>query len=338
MVSLMQRWAPGSWYLDFYAFKRPLVPVDDLAPEAGDVLVRARRNGAREGTPVFLDPAGRADALVNAFWRDPDVRRLKPSTVRRYARSLKVWLDFLHSLDVRWDQVSRSELAAFKEWRLSAEENPRTVVAGSFCVDQAAIHRFYRWAAEQHGVENPVRLRVIGETFFGSKVTRLEATPSGIRRADVKWLTPEAFRLWRNLGLRGFTADGMPSARWKGVRCLYLARDHHVVLGRKIESAQFRLESDPVQLDFEFLVPVGPAGQQFRADKNQPGRINLRDRDLDVVLLLPMRRNLPAVDHDGIATVAADESVADLQPGTSGPHEFPSAGCEYQAPAGGQKP
>jgi hypothetical protein len=71
-----------------------------------------------------------------------------------------------------------------------------------------------------------------------------------------------------------------------------------------------------VQLDFEFLVPVGPAGQQFRTDKNQPGRINLRDRNLDVVLLLPLRRNLPAVDHDGIATVPADESVTDLQPGT----------------------
>ena len=93
-----------------------------------------------------------------------------------------------------------------------------------------------------------------------------------------------------------------------------------------------------MQLDFEFLVPVGPAGQQFRADKNQPRCINLGDRTLVVVLILPMRRNLPEVDHDGIATVPADESVTDLQPGTSGPHEFPSAGCEYQAPAGAQKP
>ena len=97
-------------------------------------------------------------------------------------------------------------------------------------------------------------------------------------------------------------------------------------------------ESDPVQLDFEFVVSVGPARQQFRADKNRPSRINLRDRNLDVVLLLPMRRNLPAVDHDGIATVPADESVTDVQPGTSGPHEFPSAGGEYQAPATAQKP
>jgi hypothetical protein len=33
---------------------------------------------------------------------------------------------------------------------------------------------------------------------------------------DVKWLTPEAFRLWRNVGLRGFTFDGMPAESWSG--------------------------------------------------------------------------------------------------------------------------
>jgi hypothetical protein len=93
-----------------------------------------------------------------------------------------------------------------------------------------------------------------------------------------------------------------------------------------------------VQLGYEFVVPVGPARQQFRADVNRPGRIDLRDRDLDVVLLLPLGRDVPAVDHDGIATVPADETVTDVQPGTSGPHEFPGAGGEYQAPARTQKP
>ena len=67
-----------------------------------------------------------------------------------------------------------------------------------------------------------------------------------------------------------------------------------------------------MQLDFDFVMSVGPARQQFRADKNRPGRISLRDRNLDVVLLLSMRRNLPAVDDDGIATVRADESITDL--------------------------
>jgi len=116
---------------------------------------------------------------------------------------------------VRWDRVDRSVLAAFKEWRLSAQDNPGHVAPASFKTDLSALRRFYLWAAEQ-GVENPVRLRVIGTTFFGEEKTALEATPSGIRRADVKWLTPEAFRLWRNLGLRGFTAEGLPGPHWRG--------------------------------------------------------------------------------------------------------------------------
>ena len=40
----------------------------------------------------------------------------------------------------------------------------------------------------------------------------------------------------------------------------------------------------------------------------------------------------PAVDHDGIATVPADESVTDVQSGTFGPHEFPRAGGQTKCP------
>nr|WP_197672068.1 site-specific integrase [Alloactinosynnema sp. L-07] len=182
------------------------------------MLERARRNGARDGTPYLLGPDGRADARINAFWRAPGVggRRLARDTKRRYAFSLKVWLDFLFAVGCRWDAATPSVVAAFKEWRLSAEENPRHVVPGSFRVDLAALGRFYKWAAAEDRVENPIRLRVIGRTFRGEEVTVLEASPSGGRRADVKWLTPEAFRLWRNLGLRGFTSEGLPAPGWRG--------------------------------------------------------------------------------------------------------------------------
>ncbi len=218
MVDGLDRWAPSGWFLDFYDFRRRLQPVDDIVSDiaAGDVVERARRNGARDGTPFFLAPSGRADARVNAFWRAPGVRGLAKGTKRRYAFSLKVWLDFLHAIGESWEYVAPDVLGAFKEWRLSAQDNPEQVMPGSFRVDLAAIRRFYLWAADRGGVENPVRLRVIGRTLLGDEVTELEAGPSGVRRADVKWLTPEAFRLWRNLGLRGFTAEGVPASAWQG--------------------------------------------------------------------------------------------------------------------------
>src|SRR5258706_9023805 len=245
---------PDGWFLDFYDFGRGLESVENLVPGVGDVLAWAGVNGARDGTPFFLKPSGWADASINAFWRAAGVRSLAVSTKRRYAFSLKVWLDFLHAVDVRWDQASRVELAAFKEWRLSAEDNPEHVVPGSFKADLAAIRRLYLWAADESGVDNPVRLRVIGQMVRGEERTGLEATPVGARRADVKWLTPEAFRLWRNLGLRGFTCEGMPDPGWRG-----LTEDRDVAFVEGLFGTGLRLGEWSSRLTVE-LPPSGNEG------------------------------------------------------------------------------
>ena len=72
-------------------------------------------------------------------------------TKRRYAFSLKVWLDFLHAIGESGEYVAPDVLGAFKEWRLSAQDNPEHVTPGSFRVDLAAIRRFYLWAADHEG-------------------------------------------------------------------------------------------------------------------------------------------------------------------------------------------
>ncbi len=48
----------NGWTLYFYDFARRFEPVDDVVPGLGDVEVWAKRNGAREGTPFYLDPWG----------------------------------------------------------------------------------------------------------------------------------------------------------------------------------------------------------------------------------------------------------------------------------------
>lgn len=56
------------WQLDFWDFQKPLASVPGVV-DGDEVAALARRNGARQGTPIFLGPDGRADWRVNAFWR-----------------------------------------------------------------------------------------------------------------------------------------------------------------------------------------------------------------------------------------------------------------------------
>ncbi|MBA0045098.1 site-specific integrase [Mycobacteroides sp. LB1] len=178
----------------------------------------ARRNGAIDGTPYFVGPDGRADARINLFWREPSVRAMARGTQRRYALSLRIWLNFLSAVGVPWDRADATTLADFKTWRMSAEAAQVHVGASTFQLDLAAVSRFYEWAALAcDGVRNPVRFRQVrrGNHHHELGLER-EARPTGVRRADVKWLTPAAFRLWRDVGLRGFTADGVPCESWSG--------------------------------------------------------------------------------------------------------------------------
>jgi len=64
------------------------------------------------------------------------------------------------------------------------------------------------------GVKNPIRRRMIG--VGDTVVETLELSPSGTHRGDVKWLTPDAYRYWRDVGLAGFSGDGLPTEGWVG--------------------------------------------------------------------------------------------------------------------------
>lgn len=212
----MDQYLGRGWFLDFYDARDRLVAVDRAAASV-DVFAMACGNGAKDGTPFFVRPDGRADNRINLFWRDPGVRGLALDSQRRYAYSIRVWLNFLDTRGISWDRANRGVLAAFKEWRMSAEASSLHVEASSFSVDLSALNRFYTWAEMTFdGVENPIKYREHPVSRYSDQPL-LEASPSGVRRADVKWLTPDAFRLWRDVGLRGFTAEDVPAESWQGL-------------------------------------------------------------------------------------------------------------------------
>src|SRR5450759_2047328 len=116
------------------------------------------------------------------------------------------------------------------------------------------------------------------------------------------WVEPECFGDRSVTGTHTHADERAPGGgdyggqRKNACPCLLLGRHHHVPLDLRVERALLDPQSDAVQLRSEFVVSIWPARQQFRADKDRPIRLDLRNSNLDVVLLLPVRRNLPAID------------------------------------------
>jgi integrase len=222
----------GCWTAGFYDFGVVLAQLDGELAGLGDVAERARRNGARQGTPVVVHTAGWVDARVNAFFRSVPMVAARPATWRRYAFALVVWLNFLEVVGRAWDEATAADVEAFKEWRLSDRRNSGRVAPTSFDTDRAALNSFYRWAGLRYGTGNPVPSvttgargrRANGDWRWGTGPDdevkgRDGLRPAQARRRQVKWMLRPAFEQWRDVGLRGYGFDGLRRSGWRGGGC-----------------------------------------------------------------------------------------------------------------------
>ncbi len=218
--------ALGHWTVEFYDFTSvlPQVDVEELAG-FGDVHERAARNGARHGTPIVLEPSGHADPRINLFFRTGTMAGRSPSTWRRYAYALVVWLEFLRVFGRSWDEATPRDVEAFKDWRLTDLRNGERVQPTSFDTDRAALNAFYGWAAARYAVRNPVPSVSRPDTrrVYGSDVglsrrrgSRDPLRPAGSSRRQVKWMLRQAFEQWRDIGLCGYGFDGLRRPGWRG--------------------------------------------------------------------------------------------------------------------------
>jgi site-specific recombinase XerC len=116
------------------------------------------------------------------------MRNRADNTSKAYAYSLGVWLNFLQSAGLNWQETTEDEVEAFQFWRLTDPRNGQPVEASSFARDVAACKSFYRWVGKRHAVVNPF------EDY---------EPPRSRKGADVKWLDPAAATRWIDVGLRG---------------------------------------------------------------------------------------------------------------------------------------
>ena len=183
----------------------PTVGIADLPPEP-------------VGRSFFVNDEGELHTALNLFFASGRMRNRSEGTNRKYAHSLRVWMDFLARKGKEWDAAVDEDVLDYKFWRRTDERNPRPVSGSTWAGDVAALTIFYDWA--RRALQGPaLLLDAYGQERSSRHPNRQQGglvfQPSTVRGADVKWLSPGAFRLWRNVGIHGMTPDGVERVRWR---------------------------------------------------------------------------------------------------------------------------
>lgn len=163
-----------------------------------------------------MRPDGSADAAVTAYFGSPSFRRLAAGTQAAYAADLRLLLTFLEHQGTPWRQAVHDTLLDYEYWRRRDANNPRRISGSKFARELAACSHFYRWQASRGNVGASPVMAIAGLDRRGEFVTRAALQPTNVRSVRVKWLTPRAYRRWRDVGLRGYSAVGLPEASWRG--------------------------------------------------------------------------------------------------------------------------
>ena len=165
--------------------------------------------------PILLRPDGFPDHDVLRYLNSFSYRRLAPTTQIAYAYDLRVHLSFLWSQGIDWRDATEEHMRLFEAWRYR-DESAKRVTGGKFARELAADRRFYEWQVGKNVIaRSPVEL-TWRQGWGGKPVAVPELLPPDPQVSDVKWLTPAAYRFWRDVGLRGYGADGTPDKSWAG--------------------------------------------------------------------------------------------------------------------------
>ncbi len=159
--------------------------------------------------------------MLNGYFTGTWLRASPKNTQAAVAYDLKKWLDFVASSRDRptWRDATTEDRAAFEQWRRKDPRGPR-IASTTWDREVATVNGFYQWAVRQgHVPGNPLvqrpsraRRRSVNEP---AAQTPAEASHLGPRR-DLEWLTPVMYRCWRDVGVRGFTSDGLPDRSFRG--------------------------------------------------------------------------------------------------------------------------
>lgn len=178
--------------------------------------------GIPVGTPILIGPTFEYDVQLNAFFYSVDMLNARLSTRVGYARDLKGFLNFLviGRGGTSWRDASEEDHRAYLIWRREDPDGPR-ISPSTWDREVAAVNRFYRWQVARGHVRTspiPQRLRRSSPGFsrHGHSGETAASYSHGARSERIQWLPARSYRQWRDVGLRGYDAEGIPDPLFRG--------------------------------------------------------------------------------------------------------------------------
>ena len=207
----------AEWSL-YWTSRRQPVPAG-LAPVlAGwaDLDQREEAAGIGPGHPVLIDPEYRLDPVLARFLGRSRFVWLAEGTRQAYAKDYRLFFSFLWQRGRYWDEADPDDLLDWEAWRRRGQQPGRGIGGSKWQRELAALRLVYEWAEkEQHIARSPVLVHQV-RLRGGRTATVADQAPRDVRSADVKWVTPRTYRLWRDTGLLGYDAAGQPDPLWRG--------------------------------------------------------------------------------------------------------------------------
>lgn len=195
--------ARDGWTLEFTGERvGPPAGFHPLADAWADIVAVEGALHVAPGTPILLRPDGEPDYRVTAFFtRSLEFDRLATTAKATYATELKNWLNFLHAVgEIEWDEATGDWFRRYRMWRLVARENPSRVTPATFAKCVPALRMFYEWAVDEgYALEIPLPKRLSAHSTGG--------VPKDRRATRDRWVMPETYAMWRNVGLRNRMAE-----------------------------------------------------------------------------------------------------------------------------------
>jgi site-specific recombinase XerD len=207
----------GEWSLYWTSRGRPvsarLTPV--LAGWA-DLDQREEAADIGPGQPILIDPQYQLDPVLARFLSRSRFAWLAEGTRRAYAKDYRLFFAFLWQRGRYWHEADPDDLLDWEAWRRRDQQPGREIGGSKWQRELAALRLVYERAEkERHIARSPVLVHQV-RLRGGGTATVADQAPRDVRSADVKWVTPRTYRLWRDIGLLGYDADGQPDSSWRG--------------------------------------------------------------------------------------------------------------------------